>query len=225
MNLRDLEYIVAVADRSSFSKAAAHCKVSQPTLSTQLKKFEEYLGVTLFERNNKRVKLTDAGTQIVTIARRMLSDGENILELAKNCQDPLGGLVKIGAIPTLASYVFPALVQQMRKLLPQAKIILSEDKTSDLVSKLSNGEIDFALAAMPIHHSELANKKLFDDPFYLAVGAQHPLAKQKQVSLSQLQDFELLLLEEGHCLGDQALALCSATGMRVATELRATSLE
>ena len=225
MNLRDLKYIVAVADLKSFVHAAERCFVSQPTLSMQVKKLEETLGVKIFERNNKRVLITEVGARIISTARRALQEISLIEELSKSAQNPLSGRFKLGAFPTLASYVLPALVPQIKKQLPDIRLILVEEKTNTLIQQLKNGELDAALLAAPIKGDYLCAEHLFDDPFKLAVSSQHPLAKQTLVSPEDLVGEPLLLLDEGHCLRDQALQFCQINGPAEEQDVRATSLE
>ncbi len=225
MNIRDLEYITAIAELRSFSKAARECHVSQPTLSTQIKKLEEELGISLFERSNRRVQLTKIGQEVLQIARRILRDEQEIRRITKSAQDPLGGTLHLCAIPTLSSYIFPQIVERIRQELPNTKLVLSEERTETLVQKLMNGEVDFGLLALPVHEPSLASRKLFSDPFLLAVPKDHELASKRSIDFETLSRFHLLLLEDGHCLGDQALSLCAAHGFGVDSDFRATSLE
>ncbi|MEM9669442.1 MAG: LysR substrate-binding domain-containing protein [Pseudomonadota bacterium] len=225
MNIRDLEYVIAVADLRSFSKAAAHCSVSQPTLSLQVKKLEESLGVTLFERNNKHVLPTDIGQHIVQSARRVLQETDQIKELATSAQDPLAGRYRLGIIPTLASYILPDLVPLVKERLPELRLVFAEDKSEELHEKLHNGTIDAAFLALPLHDSFLTAEHLFDDPFLLAVNASHQLADLSCVGTGILNQHSLMLLEEGHCFRDQALSVCELLGVGDRTDLSATSLE
>lgn len=225
MNLRDLEYFVAVAELEHFGKAAERCFVSQPTLSGQIKKLEAQLGVKLFERTNRRVLLTDAGHQTLPLARNILRKVEDIREIAASCQNPLSGKFRLGAFPTLAPYVFPQLVPKVRKNLPDLRILLFEEKTEDLFLKLKQGAIDAALIALPIEDNYLEFQPLFRDSFRLAVPPEHELASLERVSQGQLRDRRLLLLEEGHCLRDQALEVCHLHGIEEEQDFKATSLE
>lgn len=225
MNLRDLQYLVAVADLSSFSKAADACHVSQPTLSNQIKKLEEFLGVTVFERTNKRVMLTEHGTNLIVHARRILNEVDKIKDIAEHAHDPMAGKFRLGAFPTLSTYVFPKLVPQVKKAMPNTKLILMEEKTASLIEKLRQGAIDAALLAMPIDDDYLHVEPLFDDAFYVAVSPTHPLAKAKKVTQGELARHSVLLLEEGHCLRDQALEVCTFAGVSEDQDVRATGLE
>jgi LysR family hydrogen peroxide-inducible transcriptional activator len=225
MNLRDLHYIVAVADALNFKLAGNICHVSQPTLSMQIKKVEDRLGVQLFERSNKRVRATEAGRQIVEIARRILQEEKQIREVAASLRDLESGEFRLGAFPTLASYVFPRYVPVLLKAFPKMRLLLAEERSSVLLEKLVSGDLDAALLALPVKESRLKAEHLFDDPFLLAVGPDHPLARRKSICLSELKGDRLLLLDEGHCLRDQALAICGAKGPEEQKSFRATSLE
>jgi len=225
MNLRDLKYIVAVADLKSFVKAAERCFVSQPTLSMQIKKLEETLGVKIFERNNKHVLVTNVGERIIETAKRALQETQLIEELARNSQNPLSGHFKLGAFPTLASYILPTLVPRIKEQLPDIRLILVEEKTNTLIQQLHNGEIDAALLAAPIQNDFLIAEHIFDDPFKLAVSTQHHLAKKTSIRIEDLINEPLLLLDEGHCLRDQALQFCQINGANEEQDVRATSLE
>lgn len=225
MNLRDLQYLIAIADLRNFSQAANKCCVSQPTLSNQIRKLEDTLGVVIFERSNKRVMPTETGEQIIALARRVLREVDAMHDVAQSAQDPLAGKFRLGAFPTLSTYIFPSLVPKITAALPQLKLVLVEEKTQVLIERLKRGELDAALLALPVHDDQLVVKKLFDDEFFLAVPPQHPLAKTKQVDQAALSASTLLLLEEGHCLRDQALEVCHLVGMEEEQDFRATSLE
>ncbi|PCI17475.1 MAG: DNA-binding transcriptional regulator OxyR [Piscirickettsiaceae bacterium] len=225
MNLRDLKYIIAVAELKSFVKAAKHCFVSQPTLSMQIKKLEESLNIKIFERNNKRVLITALGEEIITTARRILQETALIEAIAKNAQDPFAGNLTLGAFPTLAPYILPRLIPCIKDKLPKLRLILIEEKTDHLIAQLKEGRIDAALLAGPIHDDALKADKLFDDEFMLAVSTGHSLAKNKRVNAAELINEPLLLLDEGHCLRDQALQFCQLNGAKEEQNVRATSLE
>jgi LysR family hydrogen peroxide-inducible transcriptional activator len=225
MNLRDLQYLVAVADVRNFSQAADKCFVSQPTLSNQIRKLEETLGITLFERNNKRVIPTETGEQIVALARKVLHQVDTMHDVAKSSKDPLAGKFRLGAFPTLSTYIFPSLVPKITAALPQLKLVLIEEKTQQLLERLKRGELDAALLALPIHDEQLEVRALFDDEFLLATPPAHALAHKKQVAQTDIGSEKLLLLEEGHCLRDQALAVCQLAGSEKEQDFRATSLE
>ena len=225
MNLRDLQYLIAVADLRNFSQAANQCCVSQPTLSNQIRKLEDTLGITVFERSNKRVMPTETGEQIIALARRILREVDAMHDVAQSAHDPLAGKFRLGAFPTLSTYIFPSLVPKITATLPQLRLVLVEEKTQILLDRLKRGELDAALLALPVHDEQLVVKTLFDDDFFLAVPAQHPLAKMKTVEQTDLASSTLLLLEEGHCLRDQALEVCHRAGLEEEQDFRATSLE
>jgi LysR family transcriptional regulator, hydrogen peroxide-inducible genes activator len=225
MNLRDLQYVVTVADTLSFSEAALRCHVSQPTLSGQIRKLEEELGLPLFERSNKRVMITEAGAPLIEAARRTLREAETMRELGRLAQDPLAGVFRLGAFPTLSTYVFPSLVPQIRQTLPRLRLILSEEKTALLLEKLHSGALDAALIALPVQDDTLESQLLFEDQFLLATPPSHPLATRTQIDQRALATHKLLLLEEGHCLRDQALEVCQLHQMEEEQDFRATGLE
>ena len=225
MTLREFEYIVAVGDTLSFSRAAEMCYVSQPTLSSQVKKIENSLGVTIFERSNRKVHITDVGVDIIASARRVLREVAVMRETAATAQEPLAGRFNLGAFPTLASYLFPQILPKIRKALPELSLVLREEKTDVLIEELRQGTLDAAFIALPVDDPSLISAKLFDDDFYLAVPADHSLARKKSVSTDTLREHRLLLLEEGHCLRDQALDICHIVGSGGQTDYRATSLE
>jgi LysR family hydrogen peroxide-inducible transcriptional activator len=225
MNLRDLHYLIAVADLRSFVQAADRCCISQPTLSTQIKKLEDELGIRIFERTNKKVLPTELGEQIVASARRILKEQDNIKELAATAQDPLAGNLRFGVFPTLATYLFPQLVPLIKRELPRIRLILVEEKTEQLLQQLRTGQMDCALLAMPIYEDFLDSAALFDDEFLLAVADDHPLAAKPQIEQDDLNGEHLLLLDEGHCLRGHALQICQAVGADEEQDVRATSLE
>jgi LysR family transcriptional regulator, hydrogen peroxide-inducible genes activator len=225
MNLRDLVYLVSIADYQHFSKAAKASHISQPTLSMQLKKLETYLGVQLIERDHKKVRLTSAGEAIVERARRILNDVQDIRELARSAQDPYSGMFRLGAFPTLAPYLLPIIVPLATLHLPRLQLFLLEEKSNVLVQQLKEGHLDAALLALPVKEDSLEMIPLFEDPFMLAIWEDHPLANYDLIDFNMIQDERLLLLEEGHCLRDQALAACQLAGAQEYPHFRATSLE
>lgn len=225
MNIRDLKYFLAVAELEHFGQAAEQCHVSQPTLSGQIKKLEEQLGITLFERTNRRVMLTESGSHIATYARRILREVDAIHEIAESSRDPMAGKFRLGAFPTLSTYVFPKIVPKVKEVMPNLRLILSEEKTYYLIDKLKNGDIDAALLALPIHDDFLLSQELFDDEFYLAVPPDHALTKYDKIDQKMLKKHRLLLLEEGHCLRDQSLEVCQLHGISEEQDFKATGLE
>ena len=225
MNLKDLKYLVALADTGHFGKAAERTFVSQPTLSAQLKKLEDYLGVKLVERQPKNVQLTEVGKQVVVRARRMLDESDEIIALARNNTDPFAGKLKMGLIPTIGPYLLPRVMQKLRKALPHLGLMLYEHQTEALLKRLRDGEIDLGILALPIAQEGLESRTLYEEAFTLAVPNQHPLSAKTTVKLQDLKGQTLLLLEDGHCLRDQALEVCSRIDVKEAEDFRATSLE
>jgi LysR family hydrogen peroxide-inducible transcriptional activator len=225
MNLRDLRYLVALADERHFGRAAERCYVSQPTLSAQVRKLEEYLGVPLVERQPRRVTLTSAGEKIVERARRLLLEADAIVELAKTDRDPLSGAIKLALIPTVGPYLLPHVARRLRKDLPRLKLMLYEFQTATLLEKLRAGEIDMGILALPVPLDGLEAEPLYDEPFTLAVPSGHRLADHERVKVDDLKGETLLLLEDGHCLRDQALEVCSRIRVHEEQDYRATSLE
>ena len=220
-----MQYLVAVAELRSFSGAAQQCHVSQSTLSGQIKRLEEWLGVQIFERTNKRGMPTDVGETIIRSASRIVREVESIRDAAESAQDPFASKFRIGAFPTLATYFYCDLVSVVKAELPRLRLVLVEDKTAALVQKLKDGDLDAALLALPVHDDSLVCQPLFEEPFYLAVPDDHPLADHEQVDQSTLGRHTLLLLEEGHCLRDQALDICRHHDAGEQQDLRATGLE
>jgi LysR family hydrogen peroxide-inducible transcriptional activator len=225
VNLKDLKYLVALADTGHFGKAAARTFVSQPTLSAQLKKLEEFLGVKLVERQPKNVQLTEVGKQVVIRARRMLEDGDEIVALARNNTDPLAGKLKLALIPTIGPYLLPRIMPKIRKALPHLGLMLYEHQTEPLLKRLRDGEIDLGIIALPFAQDGLESQELYEEAFTLALPTSHPLAERTTIKLADLKGHTLLLLEDGHCLRDQALEVCSRVDVREAEDFRATSLE
>jgi LysR family hydrogen peroxide-inducible transcriptional activator len=225
MNLRDLQYLVALADTGHFGEAAERCHVSQPTLSAQIKKLEEYLGVQLFERQPRKVSLTDAGRRIVERARSIVREAEDIRELARASRDPLTGKLRVGLIPTIAPYLLPRVAARLRRQLPDLQLLLYEYQTGPLLARLREGEIDLAILALPADTAGLETRSLFAESFVVAMPRHHRLAARKRVKPADLAGETLLLLEDGHCLRDQALDVCGNVGITEAQDFRATSLE
>jgi LysR family hydrogen peroxide-inducible transcriptional activator len=225
MNLRDLRYLVAVADTKHFGKAAELCHVSQPTLSAQIKKLESYLGVELIERQPRRVALTDIGTRLVSHARRVLQETDELIAIAKDNRDPLAGKLRLALIPTIGPYLLPLVARKLRKQLPRLQLMLYEHRTEELLEKLRNGAIDVGILALPVDLDGLQARELYSEDFMAAVPNDHALAKKANVKLGELAGESLLLLEDGHCLREQALEVCSRIDVREDQDYRATSLE
>ena len=225
MNIKDLQYFLAVAELEHFGKAAAKCHISQPTLSGQIKKLEEQLGITLFERNNRKVIVTEPAKKIAIHAKRILGEVNSIKEIASNLQNPLSGKFRLGAFPTLAPYIFPNIVIQSKRHMPELRLILIEEKTEKLLEMLDQGTIDAAFLALPVANDFLVTHTLFEDEFYLAVPSRHELTQYQYADQSILKEHSVLLLEEGHCLRNQSLEACNLYNIEEEQDFKATGLE
>lgn len=226
MNLRDLNYLVTVVQTRHFGQAAARCHVSQPTLSAQIKKLEEELGVALFERTNRSVLPTPECERIVEHAREALREVEMIRELARAHRDPLAGELRLGAIPTLSPYLMPLVLMPLHDQHPQTQLILREEVTTTLLRRLRDNELDAVLVATEETDAELEEIPLFREPFWFVHPRNHPLYTQEDITRADLAAVELLLLSEDHCLTRQVQDLCgSRTLPGRLPDLRAAGLE
>lgn len=225
MNIRDLKYLVAVAEFKHFGHAAEACHVSQPTLSTQLKKLEETLGVVVIERTNRQVLLSGVGEKIVLQAKRVLNEVDELMRIADQHRDPFGGDLRLGIIPTVAPYLLARILGPIRKRFPKLRIQLNEGQTVDISARLKQGELDAIILALPLIDDQSEVRTLYKEPFYFTLSTQHPLAGKKQITIKDLASERMLLLEDGHCLRDQALSVCDSAGAVENTNFRATSLE
>ncbi len=227
MNLRDLRYVVAVAELGQFGRAAAACNVSQPTLSGQILKLEEELGVQVFERDGRVARVTERGEAIVAHARRVVGAADDLKAAAVASRDPLDGPIRLGVIATIGPYLAPYLLPAAARDLPRAPIRLVEDLTGRLLPLLADGKLDAAIIATDPPGERLEEIALYDEPFCLMTPADHPLAKKKAVRVDEIDPRSLLLLADGHCLRDQALDLCGHPDLGGATgvDMRAASLE
>ena len=225
MNLRELQYLVAVDEERHFHRAAERCFVSQPTLSGQLKKLEQELGVLLVERTSRQVVMTDVGVAVSEQARKALAEVKVIKEIAETFHDPMAGELHVGLIPTVAPYLLPLIMPLMRKKYPKLKLWLYEYQTAVLLEKLRRAELDVLILALPVDTDAFDELDLYKEPFQLAVPHNEPLAKHKMVSLNDIKEREMLLLEEGHCLRGQALDVCFMAGARENIGFHASSLE
>jgi LysR family hydrogen peroxide-inducible transcriptional activator len=222
--LRQLQYIVSVADELSFRRAATRCRVSQPSLSSQIAQVEEALGVRLFERSHKQVIVSTVGRDLVARARRLVRDADEIQWAAQGASDPLSGTLRLGVLATVSPYLLPAVTLPLRKEFAHLRIEWIEDKTEPLVQKLANGEIAGAIVALEADIGDVEIEIIAKDPFFLVTRPEHPLATSTgRVSAAELRDQELMLLDDGHCFREQALEVCSRAGARQG-EFRATSL-
>jgi LysR family transcriptional regulator, hydrogen peroxide-inducible genes activator len=208
MTLTELKYIVAVARERHFGRAAEHCFVSQPTLSVAIKKFEEELNITLFERGGSEISVTPIGAQIIEQAQKVLDQAATLKELAKVGKDPLAGPLKLGIIYTIGPYLLPHLVKKMIHDAPQMPLILQENFTVKLMELLRAGEIDVAILAEPFSQTGLVTQALYDEPFIVALPKNHEWTARKTVSSEELKKQTMLLLGAGHCFRDHVLEVC-----------------
>jgi LysR family hydrogen peroxide-inducible transcriptional activator len=227
MTLSELRYLVALANRAHFGRAAEDCHVSQPTLSNQIRKLEEYLGVTLIARNGKSFSLTTVGQEVVDKARAIVLQVDALLASTRSPRKPLTGPLNLGVIPTLAPYFLPRFIPLAKSHYPHLKLVVHEDLTQHLLERLRRYQIDAALLALPLDTAEFEESPLFDEPFWFACPAQHPLARLPAVTEADLHEETILLLADGHCLRGQALIACGQTRPTedALDDFRAASLE
>jgi LysR family hydrogen peroxide-inducible transcriptional activator len=222
--LRQLQYAVAVAETLSFRRAAERCGVSQPSLSAQLAQLEESLGVRLFERDRRRVLATAAGKEIAQRARMILRDADDLAALARRSADPLAGTLRLGVIPTISPYLLPRLTAALRRAHPELTALWTEDKTEVVIARLEAGDLDAALVALEAEIGDVEREIVARDPFVLATARGHPLCDgDRPVKAADLHQARVLLLDDGHCFREQALAVCARAEARE-LEFRATSL-
>ncbi|ARJ64818.1 LysR family transcriptional regulator [Magnetospirillum sp. ME-1] len=222
--LRQLRYLVALDEHRHFGRAAEACLATQSTLSAGLQELENLLGVTLVERTKRKVLMTPLGEEVAARGRELLRGAEDIADLARAHGKPLCGRLRLGVIPTIAPFLLPRALPGLRRLYPDLKLILREDLTARLLERLTSGELDAAVLALPYDAPEMEMEALFTDPFVLACPPGHPLAARDSVGSADLAAADLLLLEEGHCLRDHALAACSLPAPRRGEGMLGTSL-
>jgi LysR family transcriptional regulator, hydrogen peroxide-inducible genes activator len=208
MTLTELRYLVALSETGHFRKAAEQCNVSQPTLSIAIKKLEEELGISLFERARHKVATTPTGERIVEQARTVLRETQNLRQLAELGKDPLGSMLSVGAIYTVGPYLFPRLVSRLQQLAPKMPLFIEENYTASLRGKLSRGELDAIFVALPFTETDVVTRTLYDEPFVVLLPKNHVLAGQSQIDSSALASHRVLLMGEGHCFRDQVLEAC-----------------
>lgn len=221
---RQLEYAVAVADLRHFRRAAERCHVSQPALSTQIQQLESLLGTRLFERGRGGVIITPAGADIIERARRVLQEVRELGESAARWRSPGAGVLRLGVIPTIAPYLLPQLLPALRKGFPESDLRLWEEQTTTLLQRLRAGEIDLLLLALPVEGEDLVSVHLADEPFVLLLPREHRLARVDAPRQTDLEGEQLLLLDDGHCLRQQALEVCALAGASAAPQLHASNL-
>ena len=222
MTLTELRYIVAVARERHFGRAAEACFVSQPTLSVAVKKLEEELGITLFERGPGEVSVTPPGRKIVEQAQRVLEEAARVREIAAAGRDPLVGPLRLGAIYTIGPYLLPKLVPIMRRTAPSMPLHIQENFTHRLSESLKNGEVDAILIALPFDEPGIATRAVYDEPFLVAVPKGHDWEERKRISAEELTSESLLLLGEGHCFRDQVLDICNVVRAKERSSLAKT---
>jgi len=214
MNLRDLQYIVSVAELGHFGRAAAACHVSQPTLSGQILKLEEELGVAVFERVGKRVRPTPVGEQIIAHARKAIGAALDISATARASRDPLAGIIRLGVIPTIAPYFLPDRLANFSMKFPGVRVSIVEEITPVLLERLQEAAIDMALLALPVPGEQFVCEELLREPLYLVVPRGHRLASRSRVDLKQIEGEAFLLLKEGHCFRENTLSACGRARRR-----------
>lgn len=225
MNIRDLEYFVALAEYRHFRKAADACNVSQPTLSGQIRKLEDELGVMLLERTSRKVLFTQTGLMLVEQAREVLRNVQIFKEMASKQGEDMSGPMHIGLIPTIAPYLLPYIITVLHDSYPALELYLHEAQTSVLITQLEQGKLDCVILAQVKESTPFIELPLFDEPMLLAVSSSDPISKQRQVNLSSLRGEKFLMLEDGHCLRDHALGYCFQAGIDEDKRFKATSLE
>jgi LysR family hydrogen peroxide-inducible transcriptional activator len=223
LSIRQLQYIVAVAETLGFHRAAERCNVSQPSLSAQVQQVEDVLGVQLFERDKRRVIVTRAGLDVVARARRVLVELEDLLASAARARQPFAGTFRFGVIPTVAPYLLPDVTLAWARSYPALHVVWREEPTEPLLRQLDAGELDAGLLALVPDVEHLSAARVVNDPFVLALPPGHPLGRKKEVILDDLDSLSVLLLDDGHCFRTQALSLCAKAGAHEA-DFRATSL-
>ncbi len=225
MELHQLRYLVAIAHAGSFSRAAAQCRVAQPSLSQQIQKLEDELGEPLFQRSARGAVLTAAGEALLGRAEKILREVEDACAEARDAGKLLRGRVSVGAIPTIAPYFLPSILAAFSAEHPGVELEIHEDTTAQLLQKIAAMEIDLGIASLPLKGSEFEVRPLFSEELLLAVPSQHPLAKRKSVSLSNLEAERFILMKEGHCLGAQTLEVCHQVKLEPNVVLRSAQIE
>ncbi len=224
-NIRQLEYLVAIADTLNFRRAAERTNTTQPTLSEQLKALEERLGTQLVERGRSRVLLTPLGEQVVAIARRILRDSNEIRQLAASGGKELAGVLRLGLPPTIGPYLLPLVLPSLHKAFPELRLYIREELPETLPRALEEGSLDLAITLLPVSGADLVSQSLFREPLLLVVGADHPLAPLKSVQRADLANQDVLALGRGHQLHDVVVGLCEEFGARLRYDFEGTSLD
>ncbi|MGO1247021.1 MAG: DNA-binding transcriptional regulator OxyR [Oceanisphaera sp.] len=225
MNLRDLEYLVALSQERHFRKAAEKCFVSQPTLSGQLRKLEDELEVLLIERTSRTVLFTPAGDAITAQAKRILAETKELKDIARTFTEPMSGDMHIGLIPTVGPYLLPHIIPLFKQHFPELQLYLYEAQTHTLLKQLADGDLDCLILAELDNMDSFSSLALYNEPMVLALPCDHAWAQRPHIGLSELQGEKLLMLEDGHCLRDQAMGFCFAAGIGEDKHFKGTSLE
>lgn len=225
MNIRDFEYLIALAEHKHFRKAAEACFVSQPTLSGQIRKLEDEIGTALLERSSRRVLFTEAGLLMVEQAKRIISEVKTFTDMASIYGKEMSGPLHIGFIPTVGPYLLPRIIPQLKKSFPDLDLYLHEAQTHQLVRQLEEGRLDCLVLASVIETEPFIELDLYDEPLYVAVSSEHEWADRGSLSMQELNGRTVLSLGDGHCLRDQALGYCFAAGAKDDERFKATSLE
>jgi LysR family hydrogen peroxide-inducible transcriptional activator len=223
-SLRQLRYLVALAERLNFRAAAEDTFVTQSTLSAGIKELETQLGVALVERDTRSVRLTEIGREVVARSRTLLAQAQDLVDLAKGAREPLSSSLRLGVIPTIAPFMLPGILPPLRAAHPKLRLYLREDLTERLLDRLRSGDLDVALMALPYETGELLTRKLFKDEFWFVTRSDDPRAKEKEIAVRSLEPGQVLLLEEGHCLREHAIAACGTRMANAETAVEATSL-
>ncbi len=223
-SLKQLHYLVALSEQLNFTRAAESCFVTQSTLSAGLKELEGVLGAQLVERDRQTVLMTPLGLEVVKRARAILAATQDLVEVAAGAGKPMTGLLRLGVIPTIAPFLLPHSLQLLRQRYPELRLALREDLTADLLLRLGDGQLDFALIALPYDTANLLVEPLFDDDLWIVGRKGDPAVKARKIDVTPSMSDRLLLLEEGHCLRDHALYACGASIRRSSEGVEATSL-
>ena len=225
LGFRDLQYAIAVADSGSISRAAEVCGITQPALSERIKRIENTLGVELFERSKRRIRITPVGERLILKARSLMDEIAELDAIISSSNVPLSGQLRVGVISTLGPYLMPLVLPRLKKKYPDLELILHEGLTDQLIPAVLSGSLDLAIASAPLHWSGLRIVELFDEPFVLAVPKDHPFAAKPEIKASELNGADMVLLEDGHCLTGQALDVCPAKQRHNRSRLQASTLE
>ena len=225
MNIRDLEYLVALAEHKHFRRAADACHVSQPTLSGQIRKLEDELGIILLERTSRKVLFTQSGLLLVDQAKTVLREVKLLKEMASNQGKEMTGPLHVGVIPTIGPYLMPHIVPALQNAFPDLELFLYEAQTHQLLEQLETGRLDCAIVASVRETEPFIEVSLFKERMLLAVAENHPWAKEQTIPMTMLKDHEMLMLDDGHCLRNQALGYCFTAGAKENSHFQATSLE